>query len=962
MTAVVDKKDKGDRAVAGKPLTVAQRQKMAARPPSFTDALPWTHFDPTDEVFVLNDGVSLAALFEVDPAPTEAMPEDLLKDLASKVRSALDGIPEEQQFPWVAQFFLNDDNDLSGLAEEIRAYIRQSHEKTPAWGKTVLDSEFTQAWLAEMTSHIANVSRPEGLFEDTQVTGNHWRAQRRRVRVVLYRKYPPRYVPPEQGLSVREALESAANSLLPALREAQISVRRCNGQDLYDWLLPFFNRPANVRPSELRAQAPYPGDDPIGSNGDEHSAPIFGFDLAEQLTLSCPRSDAEVGAWVFDGTFVKALTLQQLTKQPVIGHFTAEREYAEKHFARFDRLPPGSMLSITVVVQPQYLVRQQIEGTQSNSRARTPEAEQTWGECRDVLRRMARGDKLVSMFMTLYVAGQTADELRKNMAAVMAQLGPTGLRFIDPGNDLTPLDAFLRGLPMCFDPAFDAKHMKRSRFVFTSQIACLLPLYGRHRGTGRPGMCLWNRGGEPLWVDPLNRHERKKNAHKLTFGPTGSGKSSKVNYELMNVMAIYRPRMFIVDAGESMGLLVQYFEKLGLTTHVIKLTPQADVSLPPFVLAPRLLDDPAVMESINATERATGHQAHDDSEPLDIVAEEAENADEADDEEERRDILGEMIISAIMMITGGEPKEIDKLVRADRYLITLAIVRAAKAARDAGKPHPLAHDVAIQFIDMRRDPGLSARRQERAEEMGQAMLAFTQGLRGRLFNRYGKTWPDTDVTLVELGTLVKDGYEDALALAYIGLLDNVQAMGEAMQGSGRQIIAATDEGHLVTRNALLGPKIAKGTKMWRKLGIWFWLITQNMADFPDSMSRVLSMCEVWDLLTMEKSEIEEVARFKSLTREQRLMIESAKKEPGKFTEGVLLSARKQVLYRNVPPPLAMALAMTEPEEKTERRRVMAQLGCSEIDAALHIARTMAGRQPSPVQMPSSTKEAAHVHA
>ena len=109
------------------------------------------------------------------------------------------------------------------------------------------------------------------------------------------------------------------------------------------------------------------------------------------------------------------------------------------------------------------------------------------------------------------------------------------------------------------------------------------------------------------------------------------------------------------------------------------------------------------------------------------------------------------------------------------------------------------------------------------------------------------------------------------------------------------------------------------------------------------MSRVLSMCEWWLLLTMELAEIEEVARFKTLSREQRLMIESARKEPGKFTEAVLLSAKGQMLMRNVPPPLAIALAMTEGEEKAERRRIMKDLGCDELGAAIEVARRIATR-------------------
>jgi hypothetical protein len=254
-----------------------------------------------------------------------------------------------------------------------------------------------------------------------------------------------------------------------------------------------------------------------------------------------------------------------------------------------------------------------------------------------------------------------------------------------------------------------------------------------------------------------------------------------------------------------------------------------------------------------------------------------------------------------------------------------------------GRKHPLTHDVAIELMGMHSEGTLSPARQARAEEMGQSMMTFCQGLRGKLFNREGVDWPDADVTLVEMGTLTQDGYGDALAVAYTSLIDSVQSRGERFQAEDRPLIMLTDEGHLITTNELLGPKIAKGTKMWRKLNIWFWLATQNLKDFPDSMSRVLSMCEYWMLLTMDRSEIEEVARFRSLTPEQRAMMESARKSPGQYTEGVLISASDQMLFRNVPPALPIALAMTEGHEKAHRRRLMDQHGCTEMQAAQLVA-------------------------
>ena len=330
---------------------------------------------------------------------------------------------------------------------------------------------------------------------------------------------------------------------------------------------------------------------------------------------------------------------------------------------------------------------------------------------------------------------------------------------------------------------------------------------------------------------------RRKNAHLLTFGPTGAGKSATLNFQCMNVMAIYRPRLVIIDAGASFALLVEYFARLGLSTHIVRFTPDSDVSLPPFALAPRVLADAAVMDSFRAAERAGGAESGQVDAALvpaleEVDANAAEVTESEGEADEKRDILGEMLFSAILMITGGEEKEHERLGRADRYLITRAIIRAALASQKAGTPHPLTHDVALELTNMRNEPGLSEARRGRAEEMGQAMLSFCSDLRARIFDRYGASWPDVDVTLVELGTLVNEGYEDALAIAYSNLLDAVQSRSEANQYEGRHTVVLTDEGHLVTTNALLGPKIARGTKMWRKVFTWFWMATQNMADFP----------------------------------------------------------------------------------------------------------------------------------
>ena len=62
---------------------------------------------------------------------------------------------------------------------------------------------------------------------------------------------------------------------------------------------------------------------------------------------------------------------------------------------------------------------------------------------------------------------------------------------------------------------------------------------------------------------------------------------------------------------------------------------------------------------------------------------------------------------------------------------------------------------------------------------------------------------------------------------------------------------------------------------------------------------------------------------------------SARKEPGKYVEGVVLVDRVESLFRNVPP--ALSLAMTEKHENAARAAIMRETDCSELEAVYGIA-------------------------
>lgn len=149
-----------------------------------------------------------------------------------------------------------------------------------------------------------------------------------------------------------------------------------------------------------------------------------------------------------------------------------------------------------------------------------------------------------------------------------------------------------------------------------------------------------------------------------------------------------------------------------------------------------------------------------------------------------------------------------------------------------------------------------------------------------------------------------------------------------------------DEAHIVTTNPLLSPYMTKVVKMWRKLGAWLWLATQNLADYPASAEKMLNMAEWWLCLAMPPDEVEQISRFKKLAEEQKNMLLSATKLPGCYTEGVVLAKRVEARFRVVPPSLYLALGMTEKEEKAQRRQLMNQHHCSELEAAFHMARKL----------------------
>ena len=90
-------------------------------------------------------------------------------------------------------------------------------------------------------------------------------------------------------------------------------------------------------------------------------------------------------------------------------------------------------------------------------------------------------------------------------------------------------------------------------------------------------------------------------------------------------------------------------------------------------------------------------------------------------------------------------------------------------------------------------------------------------------------------------------------------------------------------------------------------------------------------------MSTDEDDVNQIARFKNLSAEQKALLKSAHKESGKYTEGVVMSKKLLALFRNVPPSIALSLGQTEKHEKARRRQLMRLHRCDALTAAELIA-------------------------
>ena len=896
------------------PLSESDLAALYPTVPSFTDYLPWTHYDREHEVFLFQDDVSIGAVWELHPVDVDGKPLATLQALEQNITRALHVIPEDEDNPWILQVYLQDEPILN-LVEYLREYATPEAQ----------DSEHTKTWLALMERHLAQMCREEGLFEDPAFDNLRWRGIERKIRLCFYRRMAPSARKSSgkkdaHNKNPAETLNRTIDPFIRVLRLQGMKPKRLDVNGFRHWLFPWLS----PKPAGYDSPYGYLNENPCPDPETEGAA----YDLAATMTLSPPRSDGD-GVLEFDGQPQRFISLAGVDVQPATGVLTADQRLGDEYLAAvWDRMPRDSIFAMTFVILSQYTTKTHCMDLDNRIGKGSAESAATKQQAQDVLDHLSRGRRIYPMSAGVYIRGRDAIDLDTKTQDAMTLLTTTaGLNPINPHDDPIAQDCFIRNLPMAYNRKHDAEYAVRARRTYTDHIARILPFYGRGRGTGHPGILAYNRIGETFMVDPHNKKDRKKTAHGLIFGPTGSGKSAFCCYKALHNMAMRRPRQFFIEKGNSFGLMGEYYRSHGLTVNSMRFSPKLDLSLPPYAAAEKALEQLAQTAQLQ-------EPAELSSDPDDVMKLlESPDTDEDDDE---RDYLGEMELLTQLMITGAEPRETEKMSRSDSMVIQRSIITSMESAAAHHKPHPLIEDVCTELEAQARAAETDTRK-DRIKELADNLRLWTQGMRGRFFNRYGESWPEVDVTIIDMGILTSEQNKDMLAVTLISLLNTITGLGEKYQYEKRGIDVTTDEGHVLTKNPVLVKPLVFGVKTWRKLGIWLDQATQNLEDYPDTARAMLNLAEWWYCLTMPPGEIQDIARFRVLNDEEKALLLRASKEPGKYTEGVILSDTLTSLFRVVMPALPLALAQTDDDEKVRRRELMKEHGCSELEAAFHIA-------------------------
>lgn len=893
----------------------AQIGKQYQTWPSLADLLPWLEFSDDENIVLLEDRASVGALLEISDISCEAAPEMVIQELHQKLTALLSTVlPLCDENPWVLQFYVQDELSLDSLLANLKNYIQKRNPENKA---------FVDKYIEVQEAHFKHLCSETGVFKDP-MSGLTFQGKQRRIRVCLYRRYST--VSKEETTNKVDELKLAINRMIARLEQMGIACKQLSGRAFYEWLVRWLNPSPKIKDgnvNDLLDTFPYPQPKP------------FGWSLCSNTILGTPESFDE--GWIFDGIKHKLLTFKDLQNPINIGVISRERRFGsgQQQYALFDKLPLGSIYTLQIVFESKKKVLAHLDKLEKAAVGK--------GQViKDILTNINRAryeinennNMLFRSVEGIYIRQSSTESLETIENNLQSLLNDSGLLLYSSKDELFPVDSYLRLLPFNFNPMFDRQYGFRTNYKYADDIARLLPVYGRSKGDGQNPLFIYhNRAGEPFIFDLLNKSFKMSNSHCAIIGTTGAGKSVLLNTQILSLSAVYNPHIIAIEVGGSFDLTANYLRAHGQNVGVLKFERTRPFSINPYAEA---FDALKIIEQEEREAMQAPVRLQDEIEQASSDSTAAEQVIPED-----RDILNEMLLATRIMITRGDPREEDAINLTDMTLINRALIATMKHCRDQCKSNMLVADVAEMFYELANEESNSSL-QARLKEFGMRLEYYTQDIiRGKFINHPSEPLKEYDFLQIDFGFMQSESYQDLLNVVCISILSKILALAEANKASGRPTCLIFDEIHVFLKCPMIAVFVILMSKVARKLGLWITVCTQNINDFSNPESKkVLSMMETWICLALDKQEVNLLESFRPLSDEVRALLLDVRKYPGLYSEGVLLGKRYTGLFRNVPPRIALALAMTEQDERAHREQVQREHNISELEAIELIAKQL----------------------
>ncbi|WP_058514858.1 conjugative transfer ATPase [Legionella santicrucis] len=855
----------------------------------------WAIADFCDEhqVFLLADGISIGSGFELASIPAEASSEEHLEAVFNKIRDTFTTVvPMHQQDPWVMQMYVNDEYALTPALKHITQHIAPN----------IAEAAFTQDYLGRLGDLFNKMTRPQGLFLDPK-TDAPYRGRLRRVRVLFYRRYYQ--LKPSREAALQEHQEVMAQ-VESKLKSPGLQLKRLTGKDYYHWWIRWFNPNPSVAEGDVETllkQFPYPNE------------PAAAFNFNQHVFFN-PANSSDKG-FIFDDHHYRVLYVDGLREAPQIGLLSRERVQTNpKHrYALLDKLPEGSIYSIQVIFSNDSALDAHLTRLEKGIVGTQLKPQQVREDIKTARNELAMGNRLFWVNQAVYYRATSENEAEQMEKTLQDLFIDAKMPLIASKYDLHPINSFLNAFPFNFVPEFAKRYLRFDRLIYASELAALLPVYGRNQGVKHlPCFTFFNRLGEPVFFDVLHHDFISQNSHMALFANSGGGKSVATGWMINTLMAVKNARIILFEMGNSFDRMLIHAKMHGKKTKQLLLSNKKDEAVPlnPFCEAYKAI--PEISDNLNEEHAALLAQKIRTIQAT--LGEHAEIFEQACDEGSRS-YLAELSLALRTMITEANTLEEEKFTLADETLLIEVLSDAILTSFNQDIPQMLTEHVVAAF-ERRMNQEAVPRKKDRILDMHDRLKSYViNSAKARFFNVPTEPLGEFDIFHIDISAIKDD--TGKLALVMVSLLPRILAMAEATQHDNRPTFLFIDESHIqfqipsVVSTCLLVAKVA------RKLGLWLVAITQNIMDMSsEKATKILSLMETWILLGLDEKEILDVKKFKQLTPQQEALIRDIDSQKGLYAEAVLLGSRYQGLFRVIPPRYLLALLMNEKSEKAER--------------------------------------------